>query len=281
MTEPVVSLNGQLVPLSKAVVPVTDRAFLFGDAVYEALRVFSGRPWLIDDHMHRLERSLGELRIKGIDLARLRRRIDETICTSGIEEAILYIQITRGAAWPRRHEFPQDARPCELIWVEPYDDATNAELRHTGVAVITHPDLRWARCDIKTVNLLGNVLAQQAAVEAGCETAILYSPDGTLTEGTHTSLFGVLDGLLRTPPVSGHILPGITRQFTLKLAAGEQLPVKEEAVTLDELPRASEVFLTGTASEVIPVVKIDGRLVADGRPGPTTRRLQAAYRRAV
>lgn len=281
MKQPVVSLNGKLVPLSKAVVPVTDRAFLFGDAVYEALRLFAGRPWLIDDHMHRLKRSLGELRIRKVDLRGLRTRIDQVIRASRIQEGVLYIQITRGAVWPRSHEFPKTASPCEVIWVQPYDDTKTAKIRRTGARVVTHPDLRWARCDIKTVNLLGNVLAQQAAVEAHCLTAILHGPDGTLTEGTHTSLFGVCEGFVRTAPVSGHILPGITRQFTLKLAAQEQVPVKEEALKLDELPRCSEVFLTGTASEVIPVVQIDGRPVADGRPGPISRRLEAAYRRAV
>ena len=156
-----------------------------------------------------------------------------------------------------------------------------AAARDTGAAVVTHPDLRWERCDIKSTNLLANVLAMQAAREAGCSEALLYLPDGTLTEGTHTSFFGVLGGTVLTAPNSNAILPGITRGLILRLAGRAGIPVRERVLKRDDLAQVSELFLTGTTSEVLPVVRVDGRAIADGRPGPVTRRLQEVYAEAV
>jgi D-alanine transaminase len=269
------NLNGQLMPLEEARVPALDRGFLFGDAVYEVLRVYGGRPWLADEHFARLARSLDAVRIRGVDLERLRRRMLETIAAGSFREAIAYLQVTRGAA-PRKHPFPAGVTPLEFLYVQEFADPY-AEGRRTGAAVITQPDLRWDRCDIKSTNLLGNVLAMQAAVEAGGVEALLYLPDGTLTEGTHTSFFGVLDGELLTAPNSAAILPGITRGLVLRLSARAGVPVREHMLRRDDLGRVSELFLTGTTSEVLPVVRVDGRPVADGRPGAVTRRLQEAY----
>ena len=272
---PLANLNGQLLPLEEARVPALDRGFLFGDAVYEVLRVYGGRPWLADEHFARLGRSLDAVRIRGVDLDRLRRRMLATIAAGPFREATAYLQVTRGAA-PRKHPFPAGVAPLEFLYVQEFHDPY-AEARRTGAAVITQPDLRWDRCDIKSTNLLGNVLAMQAAVEAGGVEALLYLPDGTLTEGTHTSFFGVLDGVLLTAPNSAAILPGITRGLVLRLSARAGVPVREHMLRRDDLGRVSELFLTGTTSEVLPVVRVDGRPVADGRPGAVTRRLQEAY----
>ena len=277
--EPLANLNGVSMPLSEARVPALDRGFLFGDAVYEVLRVYGGKPWLEEEHFRRFERSLSAIRITGVDVGRIRRRMHETIRAGGFREATAYVQVTRGAA-PRGHTFPAGATPLEFLYVQEFRDPY-AAAREAGAAVITHPDIRWDRCDIKSTNLLANVLAMQAAKEAGGVEALLYLPDGTLTEGTHTSFFGVLHGTLLTAPNSNAILPGTTRGLVLRLAERAGVPVREHVLRRDDLGEVTELFLTGTTSEVLPVVTVDGRPVGDGRPGTIARRLQEAYRQAV
>jgi D-alanine transaminase len=276
---PLANVDGQLLPLSEVRVSVLDRGFLFGDAVYEVLRVYRGRAWLADRHLARLGRSLREVRIEGVDVARLGRRLEETVAAGGFAEAMVYVQVTRGAA-PRAHPFPGETRPLELLWVQEYHDHYEPS-RRTGSRVSLQPDIRWGRCDIKSTNLLANVLAVQAAREAGCGEALLHLPDGTLTEGSHSSLFGVLDGCLRTHPPGPHILPGVTRDLVLELARGVGVPVREQPLRLSDLGRVTELFLTGTTSEVLPVTEVDGRAVGEGKPGPITRRLQEVYQEAV
>jgi D-alanine transaminase len=273
------NLDGVTMPLAEAKVPALDRGFLFGDAVYEVLRVYAGRMWLADEHFRRLARSLESVRISGVDVDRIRRRTLETIAAGNFTEAIAYIQVTRGVA-PRQHPFPAGVSPLEFLYVQEFNDPY-AEARRAGAAAITHPDQRWDRCDIKSTNLLGNVLASQAAAEQGCMEALLYLPDGTLTEGTHTSFFGVLDGVVLTAPRSHDILPGITRGLVLDLTRRAGIPVREHTLTRDGLAHVSELFLTGTTSEVMPVTKVDGRPIGGGTPGPVTRRLQDAYGQAV
>lgn len=277
--EPLANINGERMPLSEAKVSALDRGFLLGDAVYEVLRVYSGKPWLEEEHFARLARSLEAIRIDGVDLERLRRRMHETIEAGPFQEATVYIQITRGAA-PRAHAFPARVTPLEFLYVREFHDLHAEERRH-GASVITQPDIRWERCDIKSTNLLGNVLAMQAAKEAGCLEALLYLPDGTLTEGSHTSFFGVLGGAVLTAPNSPAILPGITRGLVLRLAARAGIPVREQVLKRSDLDRVLELFLTGTTAEVTPIVRVDGRPIADGRPGPVTRRLYDAYCEAV
>jgi D-alanine transaminase len=155
------------------------------------------------------------------------------------------------------------------------------EARRSGAGVVLQPDIRWDRCDVKSTNLLGNVLAMQAAKEAGCPEAILYLPDGGLTEGTHSSLFGVKHGVLVTAPNGPAILPGCTRRLLFRLASKLDVPVQERMLKRDELPEVAELFMSGTTAEVLPVVRVDGKPVGDGQPGPVTRRLQEAYDAAV
>jgi D-alanine transaminase len=266
-------------PLEDVRISVLDRGFLFGDAIYEVLRIYAGQPWLEEDHFQRLTRSLGEIRLADIDVPRLRRRMHETLKQSGVQEGIVYIQITRGSA-PRKHAFPTSATPLELLWIQEFADPYS-EGRKDGISVITQPDIRWRRCDIKTTNLLGNVLAMQTALEANCAEAILYLPDGTLTEGTHTNLFGVIGNTVVTAPNAFSILPGCTRGLVLRLARQIGLTVEERHLNRDRLDEVSELFLSGTTSEVMPIVRVDGRSVRDGTPGPVTRRLQQAYAAAV
>jgi D-alanine transaminase len=275
----IANLNGRQMPLADVKISALDRGFLFGDAVYEVLRVYEGRPWLAEEHFRRLEQSLKAIRITGVRLDRLRERMQATIAAGPFREATVYIQITRGAA-PRAHPFPDSCAPLELLYVQEFSDPYR-EARQTGAAVILRPDIRWDRCDIKSTNLLANVLAMQDAREAGGLEALFYLPDGTLTEGTHTSFFGVLEGALLTAPKSNAILPGITRGLLLKLAAQAQIPVREHVLKRDDLSRVSELFLSGTTSEVLPVVRVDNMSVGAGKPGSVTCRLQEAYRQAV
>ena len=277
--DPIANLNGEQMPLSEVRVSALDRGFLFGDAIYEVLRVYNGKPWLADEHFARLTRSLNAIRIHGIDVARLRKRMQETIAAGPFKEATVYIQITRGAA-PRSHGFPANAVPLEFLFVQEFGDPYG-QARKDGAAVITVPDIRWGRCDIKSTNLLANVLAAHAANEAGCIEALLCSDDGIVSEGTHTSFFGVLDGKVLTAPNSNHILPGITRGLILRLAQRARIELHEHELRRPDLARVSELFLTGTTSEVLPVVRVDNQLIADGKPGPITRKLQEAYRDAV
>ena len=273
------NLNGQQMPLAEVKIPALDRGFLFGDAVYEVLRVYQGRPWLADEHFERLARSLQAIRIQGVDVVRLRRRMLETITAGRFQEATVYIQITRGAA-ARSHSFPAQATPLELLYVQEFDDPYRSA-RLTGGAVSTQPDSRWDRCDIKSTNLLANVLAMQAAKEHDCVEALFCLPDGALTEGTHTSFFGVLEGAVLTAPNSNAILPGITRGLLLKLAASAKIPVREQVLKQSDLGSVSELFLTGTTSEILPIIRVDDQTIGNGKPGPITRRLQDAYQQAV
>jgi D-alanine transaminase len=278
-SEPLANLDGVLLPLSEARIPATDRGFLFGDGIYEVLRVYGGRPWLADMHFERFERSLAAVRITDVNMGRFRQRMLETLAASGLHEATIYLQVTRGSA-PRSHAFPTAIRPLEFLFVQEFRDPY-AAARRDGVGVVLHPDLRWGRCDIKSVNLLANVLATQAAKEAHCQEALLTLPDGRITEASHSSFFGVKEGVLVTTPNSPAILPGVTRRWLLELARRTDVPVQERSLHRDELATSDELFLAGTTIEVLPIVQADGRTVGGGQRGPVTRRLQEAYQEAV
>lgn len=279
--ETLACLNGELMPASEAKVPIWDRGFLFGDSVYEVCRIYQGCCWLEDEHMARLRRSLEQMHFGPYDLDGLVARMHRTISVSAIEEGTVYVQITRGVA-PRLHAFPDPpVPPTELIVVRPYDDAATARKRESGVPVISQPDLRWKRCDVKSTNLLANVIANEAAHRAGAYEAILVEPDGEVTEATHSSVLWVREGRLEGTPEGPGILPGTTRQLMLRLARDIGLPFEEAKATLADLLAADEVLLAGTTIEVMPIVRLDGHPISGGVPGPVTRRLQAAYRDAV
>ncbi len=279
--ESLACLDGELMPVDEAKVPVWDRGFLFGDSIYEVFRLYRGRCWLENEHAARLRRSLAEMDYPAVDLDRLTDRVRRTIRASGVREGTAYVQITRGVA-PRLHAFPDPAvPPTELIVVRAYDDGPTARLRETGVAAISHPDLRWKRCDVKSTNLLANVLANEAAHRAGCYEAVLVGADGYVTEATHSSVLWVRGGRLAGTPEGPGILPGTTRIGVLRLAEEAGQTFEEARVTLEELVGAEEVVLLGTTIEVLPIVTIDGTPIAGGSPGPVSRRLQAAFRGAV
>lgn len=279
--EPLACLNGEIMPVDQARVPVWDRGFLFGDSVYEVFRMYDGRCWLEAEHFARLRRSLAEMSFPPYDLEALAGRIQRTIAASGIGDGTLYVQISRGVA-PRAHAFPSPPPvPTEVIVVRPYDDAPTARSRETGVKVISHPDLRWKRCDIKSTNLLPNCMALSKAHEAGGFEAVLIDAAGFVTEATHTSLLWARHGRLEGTPEGNEILPGMTRQLILRLLRSLEIPFVGAHVKLDELKSADEVLLVGTTTEVVPIIQIDDDQIGDGRPGPMARRLWEAYRRDV
>ncbi len=280
MTAPLANVHGEILPLDEVKVSVQDRGFLFGDAVYEVLRLYQGRAWLEEEHFERLKNSLAAIRIAGVDLDRLRRRLHETVAAGNFTEAMAYIHVTRGAA-PRRHAFPKDTTPFELLYVQDYDDGPTAKARVAGTKVITHPDIRWGRCDIKSTNLLANVLAYQAATEAGATETLLYLADESVSEASHSSYFTVEGATLCTTPLKANILPGITRNFLIRLAQQAGIHVSEQTIYRADLFKMDEIFLTGTTSEVLPVVNVDGKLIGGGHPGLLTKRILELHQQAV
>lgn len=271
-----VYFNGAYVAKDEVRISPDDRGFLLADGVYEVVRSYEGRLFRLDAHLARLRRGLDALRISGVDVPPFREVFPRLLETNGLltDPATVYLQVTRGAA-PRVHAFPDPAPPATV-----YAEARRLTPRGdpaTGVAVITTPDVRWARCDIKSIALLPNVLANQRAREVGAVEA-LFVRDGMVLEATASSLFAVMGGEVRTAPRSNYILHGITRQVVLELCAAHAIPCAELPLTSGELPAADELFLAGTTLEVMPVTQVDGHPVADGRPGTVTRRLAQLFR---
>jgi len=271
--------NGQEMPLDEVRVPVLDRAFLFGDAVYEVIRIYSGRAWKITEHLNRLNSSLAAIGINGVDLDRLRERLTQTLTRSRVLEGLIYIQVSRGVA-PRTHHFPERATPNQLIYVQEFADPYS-DRRSSGIEAITFPDIRWARNEIKATSLLANCLAAQAAVEAGCLEAILIDSSGLVTEGSHTSVFGVRNGKILVSPPAANILPGITKRQVIELANLAGIAMAEERLAKDDIEGLDELFLTGTPEEILPIVRVDGCPVGSAQAGPITSKLQATFRQAV
>jgi len=273
-------LNGQFLPRSTTTISVEDRGFVFGDGVYEVWRVVNGRLFESERHLARLEFGLGELRIRlpeQLSLSAVEQIADRLLRESSLTtgEATFYMEVTRGAA-PRAHQFPAANTPptvyATVNRLNPPED-----LRARGASAITIPDIRWLRCDIKTIQLLPNVLAKQAAAEKGAVDALMIR-DGVVTEGSHANVVGVLDGTIRTHPTNHLVLPGITRAIVLDIARHAGIPVSEEPIAEREIPRLEELFLVGTTTDVMPIVRVDDRPVGDGKPGPITTKLVTEFR---
>jgi D-alanine transaminase len=270
-------VNGAFVPLSEAKVSVLDRGFLFADGIYEVSAVLDGRLVDNDSHLARLERSVGEIQLALPEtIARIKEIQRELITRNELREGLVYIQVTRGADKGRDFAFPKGVKPTLMMFTS-VKDIVSAASAKTGIGVITVPDIRWSRRDIKSVALLAQVLAKQAAAEAGCGEAWMIE-DGKVTEGGSSSAFILTqDDVLVTRQNSSSILPGCTRKAVVKLAEERQLRVEERAFTIDEALHAKEAFITSASSFVQAVVKIDGKAVADGKPGPMAARLREIY----
>jgi len=270
-------VNGSFVPLSEAKVSILDRGFLFADGIYEVSAVLDGK--LVDNtsHLARLERSVGEISLKLPEtIERITEIQKELIARNELANGLVYLEVTRGADKGRDFAFPKNVAPS-LVMFTAVKDIVGAQAAKTGISVITVPDIRWARRDVKSIALLAQVLAKQAAAEAGAGEAWMIE-DGKVTEGGSSSAFILTqDDVLVTRQNGSEILPGCTRKAVVKLAEERQLRVEERAFSVDEALRAKEAFITSATVFVQAVVSIDGKKVADGKPGPMTSRLREIY----
>ncbi len=277
-----VYLNGRILPLEEACVPVTDRGFLFGDGVYEVIPAYGGRLFRWPHHLQRLQNSLDGIRLANPLSDAQWRDVLEELLVRNREEAgadndqAIYLQVTRGSAPKRDHCFPREIRATVYALSQPIPPPDPAIARD-GVAAVTLADNRWSRCDIKAVTLLPNVLLRQQAVDAGAAEAILIR-DGNAIEGTSSNLFVVRDNRLCTPPKSDYMLPGITRDLVLELAADNGMACDETEIRAASLPQAEEIWITSSTREIVPVTRLDGRTIGTGEPGPWWRKMSELYR---
>ena len=275
MAETLVYLNGQFLPYGEAKIPVEDRSIQFADGVYEVVRYYGGRAFRMPQHLARLARSAAGIEIALPPLDELRQAMDSLIERQGLTEGTVYLQVTRGVA-PRQHGLIENIAPTVIAIARP---ATSVRPRPT-LKVVTYSDDRWARCYIKTTQLLPNAMARERARRLGADDAI-FLRDGFVMEASASNVFVVKDERLLTPPLTNYILPGITREAIIELATKIGIPVSEEPITQQQLYTADEVFITGTNSELGPVVEVDGRQVGKGQIGPTFGRLLEAFDRVT
>jgi len=267
-------LNDRIVPVEELDPIYFDRGIYFGDGVYEVLRSYNGKIFALQEHLQRFANSLAAIRINSVDIQLIRDRVERAFHTVGLPDVKIYFHITRGSA-PRSHVWDTDLEPNFLLTISELTDNTEEKTR--GIAVSTHPDWRWRRCDIKSLNLLANVLARQDAADKGCEEAILVDEHGRITEGAGSTFFGILDGALWTAPLTANILPSITRQFVIRAAGNADIPVKEECLTPQQAVAAEELFIAVTTKDIVPVVQFDKLPIKDGKPGPCTKALTQEF----
>lgn len=269
-------VNGKIMPIVEAFVPIEDRGYQFGDAVYEYITSLNRRPFLLDEHLARLKRSMSELSFPLVDMEMIRIAVLEMFDKGDYDNGDVYIQISRGVA-PRDHAFPESNGIQFIMTVREtkrYPDEVHAK----GIKAITVEDQRWGRCDIKTVQLLYNALAKQKALDSGAYDAIFVGPDNVVREGTSSNLFIIADQTVITHPLTPNILPGITRACLLQICKERSIPFQERFFDTSELYAANEAFLSGTTTEVLPLIEIDGHTIGKGLIGPVSKKLLTALR---
>ena len=268
-------LNGQFMPIEDAKIPVLDRGFIFGDGIYELVPVYSRVPFRMDEHLVRLERSLAEVRIRNpYTRAEWRDIILKLVAQQPFEDQGVYFQVTRGVA-KRDHAFPKDATPTVFMMSNPLVNPPK-ELVERGGKAVTAQDFRWARCDIKSISLIGNCLIRQISADVGAVETILFR-DGKLTEASASNVFIAKGGVVLGPPKSNWILPGITYDVIVELAQAAKMPLELRHITEAEVRAADEIWVTSSSKEVLAVVELDGKPVGDGKPGPLFRRMHQLY----
>ena len=278
MNDPLVYLNGEMTPLSQAKIPVLDRGFIFGDGVYEVIPIYGRRMFRSEQHMARLFRSLDKIGIPNPhDLAGWMALIQQVVDASPDDDQMVYLQVTRGVA-RRAHAFPAEVTPTVFIMTNPLV-LPSAEVRGKGVSCVTMDDKRWLHCEIKSVSLLGNVLAAQYAAENQVTEAIQFR-DGMLTEGSSSNVWIVKDGVLAGPPKDNLILEGIRYGLIQELCEKLGVPMQVRRISREEVFAADEVMISSATKEVLPVTRIDGQAVGNGAPGPIYAQLYEAYQAA-
>ena len=268
-----VYLNGDIRDAQDARISVFDRGFIFGDGIYEVMAQIGGRFFYGPAHMNRLRTCLKKIGI-AMDVDQLEARIPDLLEASGLtdQDCMLYIQVSRGVA-PRQHAYPSDIPPTAMMYAW---KKTLPEINTTPAAVVTQQDYRWSRCDIKMTSLLGNVMANEYAVQQGCYETV-FVREGIVTEASHCNIFFVKDGVVYTHPADVFILDGITRQVVLELCENLGIPVRLEGVPAGEIANMDEAFLTGTSTQVMAIREIDGHVMYRDQPGPVTQKLQQAF----
>lgn len=275
MPEVVVYLNGEYLPLSEAKVPVLDRGFIFGDGVYEVIPAYAGQLFRLDEHLQRLQNSLSAVRIPNpYPDAQWQEVLNTLLAKNPAEDSSIYLQITRGVA-KRDHAFPANATPTVFAMSNPLT-TTDEKSFNQGIAAITLDDIRWQYCNIKAIALLPNILMRQTAIDAGATEAILIRDD-EVTEGAASNVFIVSHGVIKTPPKSARLLPGVTRDLVVELAHVEQLPMQEVNFSKDELLAADEIWISSSMKEIMPVLKLNDHPVGGGQPGPMARKLFGVF----
>lgn len=269
-------LNGDFVPLGEAKVSIMDRGLLFGDGVYEVIPAYGGRMFRLEQHLSRLDRSLAGIRMQNpLGHADWERALTGLSAQLPGQDQNLYLQVTRGAYGDRAHAIPEHIDATYFAYTRPARERDPA-IAADGVSVVTAKDIRWDRCDLKTITLLANVLAVQEAKDRGADEAVLIR-DGQVLEGASSNLFMVVDGTILTPPKGPKLLPGVTRDLVLELAEQNGLPWHEADIPAEQLSSADELWLTSSTREVMPVTRLDDVPVGDGRPGPVWRRMDELF----
>lgn len=271
----IVYLNGKFLPIEQAFVPVLDRGFIFGDGVYEVIPVYSRHPFRLQEHLRRLQSSLNGIRLDNpYSDAEWIKLIKELIAANQSEDQSVYLHITRGVA-PRDHAFPKNTPPTVFMMSNPLVVSTQAQCE-AGIKAISAEDNRWGRCDIKAIALLPNVLLRQLAVDAGAVETVMFR-DGILTEGAASNIFAVEQGCILAPPKDHHLLPGITYDLVLELAAKNGIKVVVDKISEARIRQADELWLTSSTKEIMPIIELDGNKIGDGKSGPMFRQMYALY----
>lgn len=272
-----VYLNGWVGPFAGAFISVNDRGYIFGDGVYEVIRAYNGKMFALEDHLNRLQSSAAavELNLPG-NVQKIGLLCEDLLKKSQIKEAIVYMQITRGTA-PRNHFFDPGIKPNLLITVRHLPEIPST-LYSKGIKVTTQPDFRWHMCNVKSISLQANVLAKHKARKVGAMEAVFTLPDGTVTECGSSNIFMFKNGILKTHPEGNKILSGITRKYIIKVAKSLNMDIREEPFTVTDLLDAEEALCTNTVEEVMPVIKVDDKIIGSGRPGPVTTRLHEEFK---
>jgi D-alanine transaminase len=269
-------MQDELVAMEQLEPIYLDRGIFFGDGVYEVVRSYNGRIFALQDHLRRFANSLAAIGISGVDMDQIRSRVQRAFDTAGIPNAKIYFHITRGSAL-RDHLCDPDLKPNFFLTITQLID--EPEIKTKGIAVSTYPDWRWKRCDIKSLNLLANVLARQDAASKGCDEAIFVDDSGFVTEGSHSAFFAILGQKLQTAPLTANILPSITREYVIRAGKTIGLLIVEDSLTPQQASHADELLIAVTTEDIVPVVRFDGTIIGDGKPGPYTESLIQEFRK--
>jgi D-alanine transaminase len=267
-------IQDKIVPARELEEVYFDRGMFFGDGVYEVMRSYNGKIFALEEHLQRFAGSLSGVKITGVDIDLIRCRVLKAFDAAGIANAKIYFQITRGSQ-PRDRVWNADLKPNFFLTVS--EVADNTENKTKGIAVSTHPDWRWKRCDIKSLNLLANVLAATDAERKGCSEAILVDENGLITEGAGSAFFAVRGQTLQTAPLTANILPSITREYAIKAGRNTGLEIVEKSLTVEQALDSDELLVASTTKDTVGVVRFDDKVIGDGKPGEYTKLLTREF----